>query len=255
MISPHLLSQAVETHALNRLTSPHRRPVSTARGGQEQHSHSQEVALTPTTQPFPWLTRPPLLVVYGRQLLACHSPPSRLPQLTRRLVAGCWPPGRPGTAARHHLRGSPCGIRRGSGFLRSLLDRLLSKALTAKSDCIGPSDNSCSGCLRCCLRLQPPTSSARCPARYAGLGAAGSGETEAHTDRQPSNSSTAPRKAHQTLTLSPCRRAATVPGCTVAWVSATKGTFTCRRARPAHATHCLHVGACTRAQRGGGRAA
>jgi hypothetical protein len=35
-----------------------------------------------------------------------------------------------------------CGIRRGSGFLRSLLDRLLllSKALTAKSDCIPPSD-------------------------------------------------------------------------------------------------------------------
>jgi hypothetical protein len=83
-------------------------------------THSQEVALTPTTQPFPWLTRPPLLVVYGRQLLACHSPPSRLPQLTRRLVAGCWPSGRPGTTAGHHLRGSPCGIRRGSGFLRSL---------------------------------------------------------------------------------------------------------------------------------------
>eukprot|EP01047_Picozoa_sp_COSAG01_P009473 COSAG01_NODE_389_length_17708_cov_111.404452_13_plen_183_part_00 len=140
MISPRLLKQAVETHTLNRLTSSHRRPVSTARGGQEQHSHSQEAALTPTTQPFPWLTRPPLLVVYGRQLPACHSPPSRLAQLTRQLVTRCWPSGRPGTTAGHHLRGSPCGIRRGSGFLRSLLDRLQSKALTAKSDCIGRSD-------------------------------------------------------------------------------------------------------------------
>jgi hypothetical protein len=32
------------------------------------------------------MTRPPLLVVYGRQLLARHSPPSHLPQLTRQLV-------------------------------------------------------------------------------------------------------------------------------------------------------------------------
>jgi hypothetical protein len=148
MISPRMLRQAAAAHAHNRLTTQHRPPVSIARGGPERHLHSQEAALTPTTQPFPWLTRPPLLVVYGRQLLACHSPPSRLPQLTRQLVAGCWPSGRPGTTAGHHLRGSPCGIRRGSGFLRSLLDRLQSKALTAKSDCIGPSER------KACLRMR-----------------------------------------------------------------------------------------------------